>query len=288
MSARSREEQVLDSGTPPLRPLNVSDLIDETFRIYRRNFLFLLSIGAVLMIPMAVIEVFQQIAVQERGTSDILFYGLSTLLVSLVRFIVYLGVLSAMIYAVSEIRMGRRPSVTESYLTGMERFPAMIGVGLLFLLLIVLISVTFIGIPVAIYLGTCWLLALHVTVLEGKSGWSSLSRSRALVTGQWWRVLGITILVYMIVYVMNLVFSIPGFIFGFSVVFGDVGSTFRATAAALSTLFGTAGTIITGPVIYIAWLFLYYDLRARKEGFDLEMMANQAEADARTAAGLQP
>ncbi len=275
---------MFDSGMPPLRPLSVSDLIDETFHVYRKNFLLLLSIGAVLMIPMALIQVFQQIAVQQRGTSDLLFYVGSTLIIGLVQFVVYLGVLSAMIYAVSEIRMGRTPSVTESYLTGMERYPAMIGVGLLFLFVLVLISVTIIGIPVAIYLGTCWLLALHVTVLESKRGWSSLSRSRSLIRGQWWRVLGITILVYMIVYVMNLVFAIPGFIFGFSVVFGDFGSTFRAIAAAISTLFSTAGTIITGPVIYIAWLFLYYDLRARKEGLDLELMANRAEAEAQSVA----
>jgi hypothetical protein len=268
---------------PALRPLSVSDLIDETFQIYRKNFLFLISIGAVLMVPMAVIEVFQQVAVQERGTSDFGFFIGSTVLVGFVRYIVYLGVLSAMIYAVSEIRMGRKPSVSEAYSNGMERFPAMVGVGLLFLLLIVLISVTIIGIPVAIYLSVCWLLAFHVTVLENKGGWSSLARSRDLIKGQWWRVLGITVLVYMIVYVVDLVFSIPGLAFGFSSAFSDAGTSFRATTSAVGTIFGAVGTIVTGPIIYIAWLMLYYDLRARKEGLDLEMMANQLDSDSHTA-----
>jgi len=67
------------------------------------------------------------------------------------------------------------------------------------------------------------------------------------------------------------------------VALGRDSETVRATGAAIGVIFSTAGTIITGPIVYIATVLLYYDLRARKEGLDLEMQANQTEAMARSA-----
>jgi hypothetical protein len=250
--------------------------------MFRRNFLLFIGIGAVLMIPAGLIAMFQQIAVQQHD-SDLAFNILTSGLVSLVRAVVYVGVLAATFYAVTEIRAGRKPTVGESYNVGMERFLALLWVGFLYTFLLVLISITIVGFPFAIYLGIAWLFGLQVTVFEGKIGWSALSRSRALVKGDWWRVLGITFLVSIIVSVVSLVFSIPSFVLGAAVALGRDDTTFRATTAAISVVSSTAGTIITGPVIYIASVFLYYDLRARKEGLDLEMMANQAEVIARSA-----
>lgn len=271
---------------PSLRPLSISDLIDETFQMYRRNFVLFLSISAVLMIPMGVVQVLQEISIQRQSsTSGLLEVSLMSLVVSLLRYLVYIGVLSAIIYAASEIRMGRRPGVSESYTNGMDRFPAMVRVGILLIVLLPLIFITIVGIPISIYLAVAWLLAFHVAVIEKEGAFASLSRSRELVKGNWWRVLAITILVSLIVFVVDLIFSVPGAIVGLPLVMGQNPDTISAGAVAVSTIFSTIGSIITGPIIYIAWLLLYYDLRARKEGLDLEIMARKAEAEAPTAPG---
>ncbi len=264
------------------RPLSVSDLIDETFRIFRRHFLLFVKIGAVLMIPVGLIEIIQQVAVQQHA-GDLGFNLLTSGVVALVRAIVYLAVLSAIIYTMSEIRMGCVPTVGDAYNEGMEHFLSMLWISIIYWVVLVLLSVTIIGIPVAIYLGICWLFGLHVAVIEGKTGRSTLSRSKALVKGHWWRVLGISILVSIIVGIVSAIFSAPNTILGVMVAFGRDGEAFRAIGASIGVIFSTAGTIITGPIIYIASVLLYFDLRARKEGLDLEMAAMQTEAVARSA-----
>ncbi|HEX3722664.1 MAG TPA: hypothetical protein VHV31_07720 [Nitrolancea sp.] len=273
----------MEPGVAAYRPLSVSDLIDETIRIFRNNFLLFCGIGAVLMIPAGLIMLIQQIAVQQHG-SDLAFSLLTSFLVSLVRAIVYVGVLAATFHAFTEIRAGRKTSVIDSYNIGLEHFVAMLWTTFLVVFMLVLISITVIGIPAAIYLSISWLFALHATAFERKFGWSVLARSRALVKGEWLRVFGITILVGIIAGLANLVFSIPNIALGVAEALGSEGATFRAVAASISVIFSTAGWIVTGPIIYISSILLYFDLRARKEGYDLEMMANQAEADARSAA----
>ncbi|HVX29291.1 MAG TPA: glycerophosphoryl diester phosphodiesterase membrane domain-containing protein [Nitrolancea sp.] len=264
------------------RPLNVSDLIDETFRIFRRHFLLFVKIGAVLMIPIGLIEIIQQVAVQQHA-DDLEFNLLTSGLVTLVRAIVYLAVLSAIIYAMSEIRMGRVPTVSEAYNEGMAHYLPMLWIGLIYWFILLLLTITILGFPFAVYLSICWLFGMHVAVIEGKRGMAALSRSKALVKGHWWRVIGISILVSIIVGIISVIFSAPSTILGVMIAFGRDGETFRAIGAAIGVIFSTAGTIITGPIIYIASVLLYYDLRARKEGLDLEMMASQTEAVARSA-----
>jgi hypothetical protein len=264
------------------RPLGVSDLIDETFRIFRRHFLLFAKIGAVLMIPVGLIEIIQQVAVQQHA-DDLAFNLLTSGVVALVRAIVYMAVLSAIIYAMSEIRLGRMPTVGDAYNEGMEHFLSMIWIAFLYVLLPGLIGVTIIGLPVAVYLGVCWIFGLHVAVIESKRGMSALSRSKALVKGHWWRVLGIYMLISIIVGIISVIFSAPTTILGVMIALGRDDETFRALGAAIGVIFSTAGTIITGPIVYIASVLLYYDLRARKEGLDLEMVANQTEALARSA-----
>jgi len=274
--------EAVEPGAVAFQPLSVSDLIDETFRIFRRNFLLFVGICAVLMVPVGLIAVFQQVAVQQHG-SDLLFNIATSGLVELVRGVVYVGVLSATFHAFTEVRAGRNLTIGEAYNVGMERFPAMLWVGILYTIALAFVSITIIGIPFAIFLSVAWLFGLHATAFEGKSGRSALARSRALVKGDWWRVLGITFLVSMVVAVVSLVFSIPGIALSLLVAFGRNDTSFRIISTVVTTVAGTAGAIVTGPVVYIASVLLYFDLRARKEGFDLEIMANQAEASARSA-----
>ena len=39
-----------------LRPLDVGDLLDETFRLYRRHFWLLIGVGAVALLPATAIS----------------------------------------------------------------------------------------------------------------------------------------------------------------------------------------------------------------------------------------
>ena len=264
------------------RPLGVTDLIDETFRIYRANFALIIGIAAVLLVPFGFIEILQRVAL-ERNSGDVGMNLLVSAIVDLLNVLVFLGVLSAVIFAISEIRLGRKPTISQAYNHGMDHLPAMIGVGFFYALVVGLVSITIVGIPFGIYLGVSWSFGMHVAVLEGMRGFPALTRSRDLVKDNWWRVLGITVLVSIMVSIISLIFSIPGLIVGVSTFLSHSDQSIGAPALAIAVISSTAGSIITGPIIYIASVLLYYDLRARKEGLDLEIMAGRAEAAARSS-----
>ena len=38
------------------------------------------------------------------------------------------------------------------------------------------------------------------------------------------------------------------------------------------------GNVVAGPLEYIAWTLMYFDLRVRKESFDLDQLAQQLQS----------
>ena len=110
----------------------------------------------------------------------------------------------------------------------------------------------------------------QMVVLEGRGPLEALSRSWQLVRGSFWRVLGTVILISLLVQILII---IPGLIFG-----GIIGFVFSdpqdfAIQQSLSTLVGYIAQILFLPVSIIAYTLLYYDLRVRKEGYDLQLLA---------------
>jgi len=109
------------------------------------------------------------------------------------------------------------------------------------------------------------LLITHVILIEDVRGWKALKRSWKLMRSSVWRA------------VLILVFGlVVGFIIGFLIEFpariGFGWSPGRATVI-LRILSGQLGQILSVPFVGIAFTFLYYDTRIRREGFDLDMMA---------------
>ncbi len=128
------------------------------------------------------------------------------------------------------------------------------------------------GIGLSVHLYVSFALASPAVVLERQGVVTSLRRSRTLVKGTWWRILGILLLSAIIVQVVSGVISVP-----FSLVTGGA-SIFGGNTGAVSLLslaLGSVGTIISGT---ITWPFaaavsalLYIDVRMRREGLDIEL-----------------
>ena len=125
------------------------------------------------------------------------------------------------------------------------------------------------GIVVAVWLGVRWFSGAYVVVIEGKGPMAGLGRSWNLVTGSWWRVFGIGLVFAIIVTVVILVIAIPVGILGAiagAIAVGEQGAGFVGAIA------GAAATVLVTPFVYIAGTLLYFDLRVRKEGFDLDAL----------------
>jgi len=258
-----------------LRPLSAGDIVDEAIGLYRRNFRLFLSIGAVVLIPAGVVQLVLALLAGEAGMSiftiSSLLWWVLSVIVSLVS---YIAVISTMAVAASERWLDRPMTVSEAFRRVADRIVPLVGLLLLYGGAIVGLSVTIVGIPFAIYLFVSWLLSVQVLLVEGTGVRAALGRSRDLVSGHWWRVVGIAVLLAIIQAIISAFFTIPAMVFGVGNAFSDPASTdVSPLVVALDSIGTTAGQIVVGPIAYCAYILLYYDLRVRKEGLDIEMTA---------------
>ena len=258
-----------------LRPLSAGDIVDEAIGLYRRNFRLFLSIGAVVLIPAGVMQLILALLAGETSMSVFMISSLLWWILSIgVSIISYIAVISTMAVAASERWLDRPMTVSEAYRRISSRIGPLIGLIFIYGLVVIGLSVTVIGIPFAIYLFVGWLLSVQILLVEGTGIRTSLSRSRDLVSGHWWRVIGIVILLAIIQAIISAFFTLPAMIFGFGSVFSDPGSTdVSPLVTALDSIGSSAGQIVVGPIAYCAYILLYYDLRVRKEGMDIELAA---------------
>jgi hypothetical protein len=191
--------------------------------------------------------------------------------------------------AVSDRYLDRPASVGSSYAAALRRMRALIWQSVILLgafLLVYALAVALIlalslvagpvagglgilliiaAIPFVIFVYVRTSLAAPAIVLENLSGWRGLVRSWNLVRGFGWRILGIRILIFLITAIIG------GLLVSLLSLAGaglDLNGQFIVQEAASAVI-----SVFIGPVTYIAVTLLYYDTRIRKEGFDIEMLA---------------
>jgi hypothetical protein len=131
-----------------------------------------------------------------------------------------------------------------------------------------------------------WLLmrfavSIPVFLLERLGVMDSLSRSGALTRGHRWRILGACIIMYIVEFGVQSIFTMPFIII-----------TFMDSAKGLLPLWLQMGSAVAAavsgvlavPLMMITLALVYFDVRIRKEAFDLEtMMAGLLSSAAVTA-----
>jgi hypothetical protein len=241
-----------------LRPLSVGEIIDHSLAVYRRQFapLALITLAANAIPILLGIFLLTSGGVTER---PLLWVG--TMALNLV-----LGSLAtaAAVFLVSEAYLGRTMSAGEAILRAVSHIwpliiaSIMVGflVGIGFILLIVPGIVALCGL----------LVSTQALVLEGLHASAALSRSWELTRGYRWKMLGLIIVVAIILLIPStaLVFLTGGEEMG---TMGDL-STMDIVWAVIRQLV----TTLIYPLLYCALTIAYYDLRVRKEGFDLELL----------------
>jgi len=141
------------------------------------------------------------------------------------------------------------------------------------------VTLIFIVAPAAIYLGINWAFILPTALLEGCGPTTALSHSTALVKQNWWRVLGIMLLLLTIVSIIAMIFYIPAMI---GATTWAISGAMTGAEAELPTgmmvwaiLGGAIGGIISAPIGIIGITLLYFDLRVRKQGYSLDALADE-------------
>lgn len=99
-----------------------------------------------------------------------------------------------------------------------------------------------------------WLFAAYILIGENKGVIESIKRSKAIVRGRWWRVLGYYLLLILVFTGISLIFSIPGSI---------LKAIFQSTV--VYNIFSLASYTITIPLGILFLKNFYLDLKATKK-----------------------
>ena len=231
-----------------LQPRDLGDLLTETYNVYKRNFWVFLVIATMPQGPLLVASV-------SSGTGSLLFSLLGFLLIPLAA--------GATIYAVVQQHLSKVLTVGECFRYSFQMVVMLTLAYILVTLALIasaFLSLILVGIPLIFYLLVIWFFALHAIIIEGKSPISALRRSNDLVKGSWWRVFGIGVVFVLVMIGLFLVALIP------------VGILTFLTPVLGSVFFAVISTVLF-PITYIAGTLIYIDLRVRKEGYNLDMMA---------------
>jgi hypothetical protein len=291
----------MQEAAPRLRPMGLADLLDASFALYRRNFALFAGISAVLGVPQAVIVAVLAALSTGATTTTLGGNGHAYSLNAgsggggLIGFIFGTLIEGALAFAIARRYLGERVTLEGAYIgVGTRGFLRLFGAVLLGLLaglvvifipLIIILVGAFAGIPALAGVGVVlivaagvvdvvllvhWFFAPQAVVIEGLGATAALRRSWDLVRGTAWRVFGIGLVVSLIVSILS------GIIAGVFTAVLLLGGNDRGTVF-LASLVASLVTLLIRPFQRTAFTLLYFDLRIRKEGFDLEQMVRNMD-----------
>lgn len=276
----SPDAQADVSGTPigsrdrplPLRQMGIGELIDAAVKLYRRDWLALMGIVAFVLVPVTFAQFWltqgmigPMIATQTPSAEAATQFLIVTLVVFAIQFVIVQPFLVAAIArAAADAYLGERVSIGRTYQYALRKLPAILWITILtsivtligFILLIIPGIIAFVRLA----------LAPPVVVVEDVRGTKAIGRSWRLTKGHFWRLLGLLILSGLIAGVGALIITIPTEIIALSL--GVGGWPVSALGSALAT-------VLITPFSMLIIVLFYFDMRIRKEGFDIEVMAQE-------------
>jgi hypothetical protein len=242
-----------------LRPLSVGEILDVSFTLYRRHFP---TLGTIAVLCSG-IPVLLSLYIEASGG---VLYNLPLTLLHYVLFTVLSSIATAAtVFVVSESYLGR-PLAARDALQRATPLLARLIICSLLLAIIVGIGFIFLFLPgIALLCGL--LLAFPSLVLEpGSSPTAALSRSWSLTRGARWRMFALLVTMALLIYV-------PLVGLGAVAAVALPGGAFGAAPGTLTLAVVGVVQMLLYPLLYCVLTVAYYDLRVRKEGFDLEVLA---------------
>jgi hypothetical protein len=272
------------TATPRLRPLGVGEILDAAIKLYVAHAKTLMKVVLVIAVPVEVISLLITVLTTESvdvtagfttvdegsgvkyGDEGVYIGGQAAVI--LLGFLVVLLATAGCFKAVADAYLGGQASARASLAFAAQRAGAVVW---LTALSIVLLALAFLALIVpGIWLGVAWSVALPVLLFEGLGGMAALRRSFALVQGRWWPTAGTLGLGFILAALVATI--LQGAVIGLVLLAVDSKSF---GALLLLSVASVLGQVITTPFQAALLTILYFDLRVRKEGFDLAVLADR-------------
>jgi len=281
--------------TMQFEPMSVGRIFDRAFLIYRNNFLRFVTIVAVIEVPMMLLSLgwraFTRVdyrAPSSRASASasltrsplvadadqaspfaasapsfpyLAVFGSALLLV-----VTNLLCQAALIKNVSEAYLGNEIAIGQAY---RFVFPKLLTLIVASLLVMLVVGLGFLLLFVPGIIFGLWLaLTTPAIVVENQGAFQGMSRSRALTSGNLGKVFAVNLLAGLIAWIVSIPLAWLASRAGLSL-FAES----EVLRAFLNQFAGTVSQVLVLPIGAAASILLYYDLRIRKEGFDLQMLA---------------
>jgi hypothetical protein len=264
----------------PIGAMTLGDILDRGLKLLMARLPAFLAINLVIQLPLLAIELVQVAAqTSEAGI------GVNLLLVLVLVFlaIVLTQIASAAIlHIISREFVDQPTTVGEAVNFAMGRFGRLIGASIL-AGIIIGFGMLLLVIPGLIFF-TWYALVAQVVVVENRGGGDALARSKQLTEGYRWRVFGVIFVVGLVIGLMQLAIGLALTVVTgptYEVILGRPGTfelpkiVYHPGAMVVHTIVNFLVQVVLGAYSAICVTLLYFDLRIRKEGFDLELAAKQ-------------
>jgi hypothetical protein len=281
-------------SAPALRPLGIGEILDVGIKIYWRNAWTLFRIVLFVVLPAQIVVNIIQVSALPPGVKSVGSspFGPSfdsntdtlntrdsvTLVVGYVIALIINALAGKLAQAgcfraVADAYLGEQVGWRQSLRFAVRRLPAVVGLSILSTILIGLGTIACV-IP-GIYLWGAFYVAIPVLLVEGVGPRRALGRSRRLVKGRWWGTIGVAIIGYLLVAIVGA--ALTALVFGVAVSSGQD----TVVGFVVGTLATTLSSMLTTPAAAAFATVLYIDLRVRKEGFDLLLLAQRLGVEPR-------
>lgn len=228
-------------NAPALRARSVGEILDLSFQLYRSRWKQMATATGIVVLPLLVL---QAIAPVEMLS---LLDSLGNLF--------FLAASAAVVVIASEAYMGREISASDALSKVGGRFLSVWGAAIIQGILI------FLGMLLLIIPGiiaAAWTFAMQQAVMiEGRNAGEAFERSRDLSRDHFKHILLTSVMMFVIVFFAMI---------GFGIVLAMGVESVRLTA-----LLVNVALVAINPLAAVVATVLYYDLRIRKEAFDVAM-----------------
>jgi hypothetical protein len=286
----------------PLRALTVGDILDGGFRLLRDRFGRILVLVLVLLGPFQLLMSFATDrwipalgptgpgpgAVDIEEVVDLGALTAAFTLGGVLWLLVYLVVAGAIVWLVLEEDAGRGVALPAALrgaarrlwpLVGGTALVGLAGLAVFGVLLGVSVALGALALPLGFLVGVpagmillaavvaATTIVVPVAMAETERGAaSSAGRAMSLVARRFWRMVGVTLLIMLVLMVVT---------FAISLALAAVTFVAGPLAWVVDGVGGTVVSAVTTPVLVFAVLLLYVDARVRLEGWDLQLRSQR-------------
>jgi hypothetical protein len=238
-------------ATPDLaRDRDLSSLLDDSFRLYRRHLGTLLLVAAAVVLPV-------ELAISGFGLGQLTSGydatpAVETAIVQTgVALLIVTPLLTAMVvHVVLAAAKGERPTAGRAISSGIEVFTPVLGA---ILLATVGIFLGFLALIIpGVILAVHWYVVAQAVVVDGRTGSEALRRSWQLVRGRALFVFGVMVLTNLLAALAGAIVALPG-----------EAAAEAADAQAVALGASIVAEILTLPFLAVTGTLLYFTLKVR-------------------------